>query len=297
MEFGLYHLPIYAGGLGMLAGDHMKGASDMSLPMIGVGLYYRYGNFIQRINVENQQEEVYLEADIHSLPMKEWKVEKDETLFVHVDLDNVRIALKVWRVDVGRIRLLLLDANVPENAPEHRSITDHLYVAERDRRLLQEIILGVGGLRALKAIGVDAKVFHLNEGHSAFLIIERLADLLDSEGLSFQEASALIKATTVFTTHTPVEAGNESFSVDLIRKYLKARIESLGVSFDEFIRLGFLHDDQNFWLPAFAIRFSRFINGVSQIHAGVSREMWRSVFPKQDPREIPIIGITNGVHG
>ena len=211
MEFGLPKLPIYAGGLGMLAGDHLKGASDMGLPIIGVGIYYRYGYFVQRISVDGHQEEVYREINPHYTPIQEWKTPDDQSVFVTITVGGQPIRLKLWRVQVGRVSLLLLDANVPENPPELQAVTNYLYDADRDRRIMQEIVLGQGGFRALEAVGIQPEVFHLNEGHSAFLIIERLRKLIREQGYGFDEACAIVKSTTVFTTHTPVEAGNENF--------------------------------------------------------------------------------------
>ncbi len=297
MEFGLPKLPIYAGGLGMLAGDHLKGASDMGLPIIGVGIYYRYGYFIQRISVDGRQEEVYHEINPHYTPIQEWKTPDDQSVFVTTSVGGQPIRIKLWRVQVGRVSLLLLDTNVPENPPELRAITNYLYDADRDRRIMQEIVLGQGGFRALEAVGIQPEVFHLNEGHSAFLIIERLRKLTREQGYGFDEACAIVKSTTVFTTHTPVEAGNENFPVETIRKYLKNDVEALGRSFDAFVEQGLLHDRATFWMPAFAIRFARHINGVSRLHAGVSRQMWKDLFPGRREHEIPIEAITNGVHG
>jgi glycogen phosphorylase len=296
MEFGLPKLPIYAGGLGMLAGDHLKGASDIGLPIVGVGIYYRFGYFIQRINVEGKQEEVYREINPHYTPIQEWKTAGDQSVFVTINLAGQPVRLKVWRVQVGRVSLLLLDANVPENPPELRSITNYLYDADRDRRIMQEIVLGQAGLRALEAVGIQPEIYHLNEGHSAFLILERLRRLIKERGYSYEEACAVVKCTTVFTTHTPVEAGNENFPVEMLRKYLADDVEALGVTWDAFVEHGLLHDRNTFWLPAFAIRFARHINGVSQLHAGVSRRMWSQVFPGHREHEIPVEAITNGVH-
>ncbi len=284
MEFGLHQIPIYAGGLGMLAGDHLKGASDMGLPIVGVGLYYRYGYFVQKINVEGFQEEIFREADVHNLPMHDWKGAGEESIHVTIEVLGNPLVLRIWRAQVGRVPLLLLDANLPENPPELRCITDHLYVSDRERRIMQEIVLGVGGFRALQTVGIVPEVYHLNEGHSAFLLIERLKKLVCEDGFTFDEASALIKYSTVFTTHTPVEAGNENFPVDTIRKYLAADVEKIGMPFEKFAEHAFLHDQKTFWMPALAIRFSRHINGVSELHAGVSRQMWRDLFPgRRDP--------------
>ncbi len=296
MEFGLHLLPIYAGGLGMLAGDIMKGASDLSMPVIGVGLYYRYGYFRQNINIDGEQEEFYHEPELPYLPMRQFKTADGKSLYIDLKIKEKNLKVRVWEVLVGRLRLLLLDTNVPENPPELQSITDYLYVADRDKRILQEIVLGRGGYLALMGAGISPKVYHLNEGHSAFLIIERLKHLITSRGFSYAEACNLIRATTVFTTHTPVEAGNERFPADIIRDYLHEDVEAIGIPPNMFLKDGFLHDDKVFWMPALALRYSSYANGVSRIHAGVSRSIWKSIYTQTKEEEIPIVPITNGVH-
>ena len=296
MEFGLNLLPIYAGGLGMLSGDMLKGASDLSMPIVGVGLYYRYGYFRQNINIDGEQEEFYHEAELPYLPMRQFKNEEGKSVYVDLSIADKNVKIRVWEVLVGRLRLLLLDANVPENSPDLQAITDYLYVADREKRILQETVLGRGGYLTLKAAGIVPQVYHLNEGHSAFLIIERLKDLVTSRGLSVEEARNLIKATTVFTTHTPVEAGNEQFPAEMIRAYFKEDIESIGITCDRFLQDGFLHDEKTFWMPALALRYSNHANGVSKIHAGVSRAIWKSIYTNIKEEEIPIVPITNGAH-
>ncbi|MFW6139719.1 MAG: alpha-glucan family phosphorylase, partial [Spirochaetota bacterium] len=217
-------------------------------------------------------------------------------IYVTVNILDNPVRIQVWYINVGRSKLLLLDPNIEENPPQFRSITDYLYDARKDIRIMQEIVLGFGGVRVLEKIQVKPDVFHINEGHSAFLIIERLRKLINEENYSFDEAYAVVKNTMVFTTHTPVEAGNENFSVEMIKKYLEKEIEELGISFDAFVKFGMHNDTSTFWLPAFAMRFSRYINGVSQIHSQVSRNMWQGLFPSSRVEEIPITGITNGVH-
>lgn len=296
MEYGLPLIPNYAGGLGILSGDHLKGASDLSIPIIGVGLFYKYGYFNQRINLDGVQEETYRDNNIYYQPIKELKTPDDQSAYITLSILNTQVRVKLWYIEVGKVKLVLLDTNIEENPPEFRTITDYLYVADRDSRIMQEIVLGFGGIKALEAIYTDPVVFHLNEGHSAFLIIERLKKLIQQKNYTFEEAFALIKSTSVFTTHTAVESGNENFPVELIKKYLERDIESLGIKIDEFLRFGFLHDDKTFWLPAFAIRFSRCINGVSNVHSEVSKRLWSSIFPKLNIYEIPIVSITNGIH-
>ncbi len=297
MEYGLHQsIPNFAGGLGVLSGDHLKGVSDQGIPVIGIGLFYKYGYFNQRINLNGVQEEVYKENSVYYMPIKELKTLEGNAIYVTVTILDTPVKVKAWFINIGKTKLLLLDTNIDENPPEFRTITDYLYVAKKETRLMQEIILGFGSLKLLEAIKVKPDIFHLNEGHSAFLIIERLNKLINKEKHSFEEAYALIKNTTVFTTHTPVEAGNENYPVDMIKKYLEGAVKSLGLSFDQFVKYGLHHDTSTFWLPVFAIRFSRYVNGVSQIHSEVSRKMWSKIFPQMETREIPIINITNGVH-
>ncbi len=296
MEFGLHLLPIYAGGLGMLAGDILKGASDLAMPIVGVGLYYRYGYFRQSINIDGEQQEFYHESELPYVPMRQFKNKEGKSLYIDLKIKDKNVRIKVWEVTVGKLRLLLLDTNVPGNPQDIKAITDYLYVADKEQRILQEIVLGRGGYLALESAGISPEVYHLNEGHSAFLIIERLKNLVTSCGYTFEEARNRIKATTVYTTHTPVEAGNEKFSTDMIRTYLKEDVESIGVAYDSFVRDGFLHDDKTFWMPALALRYSSYANGVSKIHSGVSRTIWKNIYPHIKEEEIPIVPITNGVH-
>jgi starch phosphorylase len=296
MEYGLHLTPNYAGGLGMLAGDILKGASDLSIPMTGVSLFYKYGYFRQRLNINGEQEEIYDENNIFFLPVTEVKSPQGEPAYVTVDILNTPVRVKLWSINVGKVELILLDTDLEGNPPLFRTITDYLYVADRDKRIMQEIILGLGGMRALQAIDVHPQVYHLNEGHSAFLILERLRNLVTEQNYSIDKAYALIKSSTVFTTHTPIEAGNEKFSTEMVKKYLEKDIKSLNIPVEQFLEFGFLHDKKTFWLPALAIRFSQYINGVSKIHSQVSKKMWKDLFPRRMILEIPIINITNGVH-
>jgi len=296
MEFGLYITPTYAGGLGILAGDHLKGSSDLSIPLVGVGLLYRYGYFNQFINKDGLQEERYEENNIYDLPIQEITLDDGKPAVFTVPLLDGEVKVKLWRFYVGRVQLILLDTNLPENIPPFRSITDYLYDANRDTRLMQEIVLGFGGPRALELLAITPSVYHLNEGHSAFLILHRLVKLIAEQKLSLDEAYALVRSSTVFTTHTPVEAGNESYPAAMIQKYLAKEVEKLGVSFERFLEFGALHDTKTFWLPAFALRFSHRTNGVSRLHGDVSRGMWQKCFPHNLPSEIPITSVTNGIH-
>jgi starch phosphorylase len=268
----------------------------MGIPIIGVGLFYRYGYFKQRINIHGMQEEEYVPSNLYYMPVKEMKSIEGDDLHVTVDIQGEPVKIKVWLVNVGRTRLFLLDTNIEENPPQYRIITDYLYDARRDVRIQQELILGFGGMKALEAMQVRPDVYHLNEGHSAFLIVQRLRHLMVDRGYSFDEAFAFIKSTTVFTTHTPVEAGNENFPAEMVGKYLKDKIEELDIPPDRILKLGMRHDPKVFWLPALAIRSARYVNGVSVIHSEVSRGMWEVLFPNNLKCEIPIMPVTNGAH-
>ena len=298
MEFSLHEsIPIYSGGLGILAGDYLKAASDVGLSLIGFGLLYRFGYFSQRINPNGYQEEDFKENIWSLKPVREVKDKEGKPLIIEVPLKGEKVLAKIWKVRVGRTDLYLLDCNLEGNKPVHRAITDMLYDPERDDRIVQELVLGRGTRIALKALGIQPKVYHLNEGHSAFLVVERLRELMLTHQLSFEEASAVIRHSTVFTTHTPVIEGNEHFDQDMVAQYLKPDLAELGIGVEEFLSLGRVKDgERTFWLPALAIRFSRHSNGVSRLHAEVSREMWQPLFKEYHPREIPIYSVTNGVH-
>jgi starch phosphorylase len=299
MEFGLHEcIPIYSGGLGVLAGDILKGASDLGLPMVGVGLIYKYGYFTQRIDPAGRQQEVYVKFENHLLPIKELRGQDGEQVFVYVPLKQESVKVKLWQIDVGKTRLILLDTDIEDNPTHLREITDELYVADREKRLQQELVLGLGGVKALEVLGIEPKVYHINEGHSAFLILARLEQLTGWKGLSFSQARAVIRSSTVFTTHTPVIAGNENFRAELVQEYLEPQIKALGISFADFIQGGVGDGkDDLFWLPALAMRFSRHINSVSRQHRDTSRKMWGHLFGQAPVlTSIPIDYITNGVH-
>ncbi len=297
MEFGLHEsLPVYSGGLGILAGDFLKAASDIDIPLVGVGLLYRYGYFTQRININGYQEEKYLENDWFSKPIEILKDEKGEEIKVQVEFAGKKAIARAWKIMVGNVPLYLLDTNIPDNPPEIQRITNMLYDPDRDIRLQQEILLGIGGVRLMEKLGIDPSVCHINEGHSAFLILERLRRLIQ-KGYSLEEARLIIRNSTVFTTHTPVIEGNEHYSVEMIKKYLTDMVENLGFKLEDFLKLGTVNSNPDiFWLPAFAIRSAAFVNGVSRIHCDVSRKMWISLFPEHHITEIPIDHVTNGVH-
>jgi starch phosphorylase len=278
MEFGVEtRLAIYSGGLGVLAGDHLKAAADLGVPLVGVGLFYRGGYFVQGVSDAGRQTEKYEELDPAALGLHREPVE------VEVDLGGERVTADVWRYDVGSVPLYLLD--VPW-------VTDALYGGDRRHRIRQELLLGVGGVRALRALGIDPTVYHVNEGHSAFLTIERTRELVDA-GASTDDALAQVRRTTVFTTHTPVPAGNEVFGDDLVLRYAGSLAESAGLSTDRLLELGRSNGTDGFGLTPLALRLSSHANGVSRLHGEVAREMWRTLWPDTEP---PIDAITNGVH-
>jgi starch phosphorylase len=296
-EFGLDgSLPIYSGGLGVLAGDHLKSASDLGVPLVGVGLFYREGYFRQRLNDADLQEERYPENDPKRLPLHA------ETVSVTVELadesgDLVPVAVRVWRVEVGRVPLYLLDTDVDGNLDWARAITDKLYGGDRLHRLRQELVLGVGGVRVLRALAVEPTVFHMNEGHSAFLQLERLRELVEDGNVGRDEALERLRASTVFTTHTPVPAGNEIFDGALVEQNVGATVARCGFEWHEFAALGRVHEgEEGFGLTPFALRTSAHANGVSALHGEVSREMWQGLWPDRPAEDAPIGSITNGVH-
>ncbi|MCF7920229.1 MAG: alpha-glucan family phosphorylase [Candidatus Cloacimonetes bacterium] len=298
MEYGLHEsLPIYSGGLGILSGDHLKSASDLGLPLYGFGLLYRLGYFNQKINIDGMQEEVYEENNWYTKSVQKIKDAEGSDMIFKIDLGGEVCYIRPWCVNVGKVPLYLLDTNLTLNKDKFRHITDYLYVADREMRLLQELVIAYGSIELMKLINLKPTIFHLNEGHSAFLIIKRLEDLINNEGHSFDEAKELIHSSTVFTTHTPVAAGNERFESSLVEKYLSSRCLAFGKSYAEIRQLAMEKNMENqFSLSVLAIRFSNYINGVSKIHSEVSKEMWHSVYPGVCKEEMPIHGITNGVH-
>jgi glycogen phosphorylase len=296
-EFGLDgSLPIYSGGLGVLAGDHLKSASDLGVPLVGVGLFYREGYFRQQLNDADLQEERYPRNDPARLPVTA------EPVSAVVELADesatlVPVAVSVWRVQVGRVTLYLLDTDVDGNPDWARTITDKLYGGDRLHRLRQELVLGLGGVRVLRALGSEPTVFHMNEGHSAFLQLERLRELVEDENVARDEALERLRASTVFTTHTPVPAGNEVFDAAIVEQNVGSVVSRCGFAWDEFAALGRVHDgEEGFGLTPFALRTSSHANGVSELHGEVSREMWHGLWPGRPVDEAPICSVTNGVH-
>jgi glycogen phosphorylase len=299
-EFGLHEsLPVYSGGLGVLAGDHIKSASDLDIPLVGVGLFYGQGYFRQRLDIAGWQREEYLETDVNQLPM-EVAIGKDgRPISVEIETRSGRIHAKVWRVKVGRRDLLLLDTDVDGNAPEDRELTSRLYGGDLRIRIRQELLLGVGGLRALKALGISPGVLHLNEGHSAFAVLEAIHMRMEDEGISFESAVPRVSREVVFTTHTPVPAGHDRFDAGLVEEHIGPLREALGLSQESLLGLGRenpTNPDELFCMTVLALRLARRANAVSALHAEVSRAMWTGLFRGKVEDDVPIGHITNGVH-
>ena len=299
-EFGLHEsLPIYSGGLGVLAGDHLKSASDLGIPLIGVGLAYAQGYFRQSLDANGWQVENYLNADPDLLPIELVTLDDGKPLMVRIDTRVGVLHARVWRVEVGRTTLLLLDSAVPENSESDRALTARLYGGDARVRIRQELLLGIGGVRALKALGIHPSVLHLNEGHSAFAGLEMIRTEMEETGVPFGEAVRDVAAMTVFTTHTPVAAGHDRFVAPLVEEHLGNIRESLHLSYDDFMGLGRVYpSDPNepFCMTVLALKLSRHANGVSALHGTVSRRMWQPLYPSKAEGEVPIGHITNGVH-
>ena len=298
-EYGLHEcLPIYSGGLGTLSGDHLKTASDMNVPLVGIGLLYKHGFFKQVIDRNGNQTEEYPENDFSSMPVQIVQDDRGDAVQISLDLPGRTLFANIWEVHVGRVSLYLLDTDVPRNTTQDRKITERLYCAEQRTRIEQEILLGCGGVRVLKRLGIRPRVYHINEGHSAFLLFERISALMTEEGLSFEEASEVVRGSTVFTTHTPVEAGNERFSNELIEHYFANFVKWTGISWSQFWELGRKEsgDGKPFFMTILALKMSHKSNAVSRLHGQVSRRMWRDVWKGFDESDIPIGHVTNGAH-
>ncbi|MGA2537001.1 MAG: alpha-glucan family phosphorylase, partial [Terracidiphilus sp.] len=299
-EFGLHEsLPIYSGGLGILAGDHIKSASDLDIPLIGIGLFYGQGYFMQRLDQTGWQREEYLQTDVNQLAMQPAIGKNGEPVIVEIRTRSGFLRAKVWQVKVGRCDLLLLDSNVAGNAPEDLELTSRLYGGDGRTRIRQELLLGVGGFRALKAMGVTAGVLHLNEGHSGFAVFEAIRDRMQEEGIDFNTAASLVAREVVFTTHTPVPAGHDRFNADLIEEHLGCLRDEVGLSQDALMGFGREnpgnHHEQ-FCMTVLGLKLSRRANAVSSLHGEVSRSMWRVLYPGKSEDAVPIGHITNGVH-
>ena len=300
MEYGLdVSLPIYSGGLGVLAGDHLKTSSDLGLPLVAVGLLYRQGYFQQYLSADGYQQESYPENDWYNMPVRRCTTKDGEDVKITVDMADSVVTARVWEVRIGRVSLYLLDTNIEENSEADRLITATLYGGNKEARIRQEILLGIGGFRALRALGINPAVTHMNEGHSAFLGIERIRELIQQQGLSVDEAIQALWPTNVFTTHTPVPAGNERFSVEIMQKYFPSISAGTDMSWYDFMALGRENPDdqqEHFCMTVLALKLSAYNNAVSELHGHVSRDMWRSIWPELPEEEVPIQHITNGVH-
>ncbi len=297
-EFGLHtSVPIYSGGLGILAGDHCKEASDLGLPFVGVGFMYPQGYFRQRITPEGWQEAAYAPFNRDESPIQLAHTLAGQPCRFSVDMGGRRVTAAVWRVLAGRVPLFLIDTDVPENSPEDRALSARLYGGDQEMRLCQEILLGIGGVRMLRALGISPTVWHANEGHSAFLTLERVRELVH-QGSSHAEASETVRQSTVFTTHTPVPAGHDVFPHQLIERYFAGYWEQLGLSRNEFFRLGETSTSHShgFNMTALVMRLSAHVNGVSREHGRVTREMWQHFWPGLQTDQVPIRSITNGIH-
>jgi starch phosphorylase len=301
MEYGITEcLPIYGGGLGLLSGDHLKASSDADYPLIGMGLLYQKGYHQQWLNPDGWQQERYPVNDFYTLPVEEVLDEKGNALFVQVTLPTGIVHIKVWTIQLGRVKLYMLDTNIPENAnEEHRDITDSLYGGDIHTRIRQEIVLGIGGLRALRALKREPTVFHMNEGHSAFLAIERIRLLMSENRLTFSEALGASRLNNIFTTHTSVPAGIDLYDAGMMYDYFHEYCETSGIPFDQLLALGRKHPldpAERFSMAILAFKTSALRNAVSALHAHVSQEMWADLWPDLPVNEVPITAITNGVH-
>lgn len=299
-EFGLHEsLRIYSGGLGILAGDHLKAASDLGLPLVGIGMLYREGYFSQYLSADGWQQETYPHNDFYNIPITHERDEKGEPLTIQVPYPEGPITVYVWRCQVGRTPLYLLDCDHENNAPGVRAITAQLYGGDRETRVRQEILLGMGGVIAMHALGIQPTTYHMNEGHAAFMTLQRIKDLVQHEGLDFESAIETVKAGSFFTTHTPVPAGNDMFEPALIERYFHNYCKEVGISFDRLLRLGRQNPDdahEPFCMTVLALRLSSGANGVSKLHGEVARNMWNLTWNGVPEDEVPITSITNGIH-
>jgi len=297
-EFALHQsLPIYAGGLGVLAGDHCKEASDLGLPLIGVGFMYPQGYFHQKVSAEGWQEESYERLNWADAPVEPAMTPEGKPCVIAVPLGHRTVLVSVWRVRLGRVKLYLLDTDLEENAPWDRELSARLYGGDREMRVQQEIVLGVGGVRALRALGSDPAVWHLNEGHAAFVVLQRIREYLDRD-FKFEDALEEVRRTTVFTTHTPVPAGHDAFPFHLVETHLAGAWGSLGADRDRFLALGHYDNGSGplFNMTALALRTAGAVNAVSKLHADVTRDMWAPIWPSRGPDERPVVAVTNGIH-
>ena len=300
MEFGISEcLPIYSGGLGILAGDHLKSASDLDIPLVAVGLLYQQGYFRQSLNTEGWQQERYPDNDFYNIPISMVNDSNGHPLTISVEFPGRAVHAQVWRVQVGRIPLYLMDTNIPQNNPADQNITDQLYGGDIEMRLKQELILGIGGLRALTAMGIAPTVCHMNEGHAAFMALERTRMLMQEKGLPYREAQELVAAGNLFTTHTPVPAGFDVFTSELLKTYFADYASTLGLTFEDFLGLGRVNKTdaaEQFNMAVLALRHAHSCNGVSALHGDVTRRMAQAGYPGFPKDEVPVGHVTNGIH-
>ncbi len=299
-EFGIHEsVPIYSGGLGVLSGDHIKSASGLGIPLIAVGLFYGQGYFKQQLNEEGYQTEDYVDTKVENLPVQHAFDQYGKPLVVCIDTREGKLFAQVWLMHVGRVRLYLLDCDVDGNSPEDRELTARLYGGDERTRIRQELVLGVGGVRALNALGITPGVYHLNEGHSAFAPLEAIRQQMDEDGQTFDDALRNVAQSTVFTTHTPVPAGHDRFDAELVEEHLGPLRDALGISYDQLMGLGRVEPQntrESICMTVLGLKLSRKANAVSQLHGHVSRRMWANLWPWRAEEEIPIGHITNGVH-
>ena len=300
-EYGLDRiLSIYSGGLGILSGDHLKAASDLGVPLVAIGILYKKGFFHQKINGYGVQEQEYIQADIENLPVQPVKDVEGKDLLVYVKMPKKNLYLKVWKIEVGRVNLYLLDSDIDANIPEYRGITSELYGGNQETRIQQEIVLGMGGTNLLKVLGLNPTVYHMNEGHSAFLILELMKNIIKEKQISLDMAEEIVASKTVFTTHTPVPAGNDIFPTYLVEQYFNGYWDRLGITKEEFLKLGMKPGadiaNTGFNMGILALKFSGKKNGVSKLHGAVSRELFGEVWPNIAANESPIDYVTNGIH-
>lgn len=299
-EYGLDEtLPIYSGGLGILSGDHLKSASDLGIPIVAIGLLYKNGYFNQKINKNGEQVSEYYNIEMDNLPIKPLKDENGEDVIVNIKLQKDKLYIKVWKICVGRVNLYLLDTDIPENKEEYRGITLKLYGGDQEMRIRQEMVLGIGGVKVLQELEISPKVYHMNEGHSSFLVLEAIKQTIKQKQVSFDIAKDIVTAKTVFTTHTPVPAGNDIFPIGLVEKYFDGYWKDLGITKEQFLELGMKPKDESknsFNMGILALKIAGKKNGVSRLHESVSRELFSDVWPDIAPQESPITYVTNGVH-
>ena len=298
-EYGLAEcLQIYSGGLGVLSGDHLKSASDLRVPLVACGLFYKEGYFQQYLNIEGWQQEKYPDVNFYELPAEQLRDESGEPKSISVKIEDRDVTVHIWRVQVGRVPLYLMDTNVPSNSEEDRGITKQLYGGDRETRIKQEIVLGIGGVRMLKALGIEPAAYHMNEGHSAFAGLERIRQLLD-QGISYDQAFEFVRVSNIFTTHTPVPAGNDSFEPELMKRFIAQYADAIGLNFDDLLSLGRIDPSDNselFGMTVIALKMAVWSNGVSRLHGHVARDMWKKMWPEIPHDDLSIKPLTNGVH-